>query len=74
MNRNLEIVSYIVQNLKKVSIFETNFKLFLGFVGNLRMVLIFETKWFGTAPFFFNVEAKKNVIHFVYMYIFNFIF
>jgi len=36
MKRNFKIVSYMVQNLKKPSIFETNSKPFLGFMGNLR--------------------------------------
>jgi hypothetical protein len=35
MKRNFKIVSYTVRDLKKVSIFETNSKPFLGFVGNL---------------------------------------
>jgi hypothetical protein len=36
MKQNLKIVSYIVRNLKKVSIFETNSESFLGLVGNLQ--------------------------------------
>jgi hypothetical protein len=67
MKRNLKIVLYIVRNLKKVSIFETNskplkkdssaadnhFESDLGSYEIFLRVSIFETKWFGRTRFSF---------------------
>jgi len=72
--RNLKTVSYIVRNLKKVSIFETNskplkkdsstadnhFESDLGSYEIFLRVSIFETKRFGTTPFFSVLDAEST--------------